>query len=251
MPWATVREGVDVEAAVGLVEHREVRLHHRHLQDLVALLLAAREALVEVALLETVVHPEALRPLHERQAYLQDREVRDALADGEGLAEEVEDAHPGDLLRVLEPEEDAPGGPLVGGQPGDVLAPEADRALGHPVRRVGQEGVGERGLPGAVGPHQGVDLALADRQAQPAEDLGAVDGDVEVLDLQQRGSVHALDCISTTAVVETRIRATGVGSAGQSARSRALTTCSGVSRTRSSPGTPLRSPYSAARSSPM
>ena len=183
-------EGVDVEAAVGLVEHREVGFHHRHLQDLVALLLAAREALVEVALLEAVVHPEALRPLHERQAHLQDREVGDALADGDGLAEEVEDADPGDLLRVLEAEEDAPGGPLVGGQPGDVLTPEADGAPGDPVGGVGEEGVGERGLAGAVGPHEGVDLALADRQAQPAQDLGAVDGDPEVVDLQQGGGVH-------------------------------------------------------------
>ena len=120
---------VDVEAAVGLVEHREVGFHHRHLQDLVALLLAAGEALVEVALLEAVVHAEALRPLHERQAHLEHREVGDALAHGDGLAQEVEHADPGDLLGVLEAEEDAPGGPLVGGEGGDVLAPEADAAL--------------------------------------------------------------------------------------------------------------------------
>ena len=107
---------VDVEAGVGLVEHRDVGLHHRHLQDLVALLLAAREALVEVALLEAVVHAEALRPLHEREAHLEHREVGDALADGDGLAQEVEDADPGDLLGVLEAEEEAPGGPLVGGE---------------------------------------------------------------------------------------------------------------------------------------
>ena len=38
---------VDVEARVGLVEDREARLEERHLEDLVALLLAAREALVD------------------------------------------------------------------------------------------------------------------------------------------------------------------------------------------------------------
>src|SRR6266436_2193804 len=36
-------ERVDVEAAVGLVEDRQTRLQHRHLKDLVALLLAARK----------------------------------------------------------------------------------------------------------------------------------------------------------------------------------------------------------------
>src|SRR5205085_9615164 len=39
-------ERVDVEAAVRLVEHRNARLQHRHLQDLDALLLAAREPVV-------------------------------------------------------------------------------------------------------------------------------------------------------------------------------------------------------------
>ena len=71
---------VDVEAGVGLVEHRDVGFEHRHLQDLVALLLAAGEALVEVALLEAGVHAEALRPLDELHADLEHREVVDALA---------------------------------------------------------------------------------------------------------------------------------------------------------------------------
>ena len=43
-------EGVDVEAGVGLVENGELGIEHGHLQDLVALLLAPREALVQAAL---------------------------------------------------------------------------------------------------------------------------------------------------------------------------------------------------------
>ena len=128
MPCATVAQRVDVEAAVGLVEHRDVGFHQGHLQDLVALLLATGEALVEVALRETVVHAEALRPLHQPDPHLEHREVGDALAGGDGLAQEVEHAHPGDLLGVLEAEEEAPGGPLVGGELGDVLALEPDGA---------------------------------------------------------------------------------------------------------------------------
>ena len=38
------------------------------------------------------------------------------------LAQEVEDAHARDRLGVLEAEEQAAGGPLVGGEVGDVLA---------------------------------------------------------------------------------------------------------------------------------
>ena len=50
---------VDVEARVGLVEHGQLRVEHGHLQDLVALLLAAGEALVQVALTEGGVHARA------------------------------------------------------------------------------------------------------------------------------------------------------------------------------------------------
>ena len=45
---------------VGLVEHRDLRLEHRHLQDLGALLLAAGEAVVEVARGERAVDVEQL-----------------------------------------------------------------------------------------------------------------------------------------------------------------------------------------------
>ena len=109
-------ERVDVETGVGLVEHGDVGREQCHLQDLVALLLAAREALVEVPLGEAHVHAEALGPVEERHAHLEDREVVDAPAGGHGLAQEVEDRDAGDGLGVLEAEEQAPGRALVGGQ---------------------------------------------------------------------------------------------------------------------------------------
>ena len=66
-------ERVDVEARVGLVQHRDPRLQHRHLQDLDALLLAAGEAVVQVARGELARN---LQLLHRRQqlgAELRDR----------------------------------------------------------------------------------------------------------------------------------------------------------------------------------
>ena len=54
---------VDVEARVGLVEHRQLGLLERELEDLHALLLAAGEALVEVAAGELLRH---LGELHRR-----------------------------------------------------------------------------------------------------------------------------------------------------------------------------------------
>src|SRR6266446_5586099 len=49
---------IDVEPRIGLIEHREPRLDHRHLQDLVALLLAAREPDVDGAAQHVLVDAE-------------------------------------------------------------------------------------------------------------------------------------------------------------------------------------------------
>ena len=56
-PLATMLQRVDVEAGVGLVEHGELGLLERELEDLHALLLAAGEALVEVARARTPSGP--------------------------------------------------------------------------------------------------------------------------------------------------------------------------------------------------
>ena len=119
---------VDVETGVGLVEDGELGLEDRHLQDLVALLLAAGEALVEVAVEERRIHVEPVHPLHDRQPQLEHRQV-DALAGRQRLAQEVEHRHARDGLRVLEGEEDAGLAADVGRPVGDVVAPEADAAL--------------------------------------------------------------------------------------------------------------------------
>jgi hypothetical protein len=112
MPAATSRKRVDVETRVGLVEHGDFGLEQGHLEHLVPLLLAAGEAFVEIALLEAVVHPEALAPRHDLHAHLEDRVVLDALAPSHRLAQEVEHGDAGHLFGVLEAEEQAPGRPL-------------------------------------------------------------------------------------------------------------------------------------------
>ena len=120
-------QGVDVEAGVGLVEDGQLGLEHGHLEDLVALLLPAGEALVEVALAEGRVHAQLLHPLHHHQAHLEDRQVH-APAGRQGLAQELDDRDAADRLGVLEGQEDPGLAPDVGGPGGDVLALEAGSA---------------------------------------------------------------------------------------------------------------------------
>ena len=107
---------VDVEAAVGLVEHRELRAHDAHLDHLGALLLAARKADVDRALEHLGVHAEQRR--------LVSREL-DEFAAGklgfaaraplriEAFAQELEVGDSGDFDWILEAEEQAGRGALV------------------------------------------------------------------------------------------------------------------------------------------
>ena len=59
------------------------------------------------------------------------------------------------------------------------------RPGGHLVGRVAEQGVGQRRLARSVGPHEGVHLTGADHQVDAVQDPVALDGHVEVLDLEQ------------------------------------------------------------------
>ena len=88
-------QGVDVEAGVGLVEDRDRRLEQLQLEDLVALLLAAGEALVDVALGEGRVDAQA-RPWPRLTSLTHSAQLGRLAADGgRGRAQEVETETPG------------------------------------------------------------------------------------------------------------------------------------------------------------
>ena len=170
-------ERVDVQPRVGLVQDGELRLEHRHLEDLVALLFAAGKALVdgtvqqpllELDELDLLAHQ--LKEIHRVQllqaAVLPDRVQR-------GL-EEVSVAHSGNLDRILEGEEDALARPLVGRHREEILAAVGDAALGDLVAFAAGEHRGERRFSGAVRAHDRMHLAIGDRQVDAFQDLAAV-----------------------------------------------------------------------------
>ncbi len=157
-------EGVDVEAGVGLVEDRQAGLEHRHLEDLEPLLLAAGEAVVQVAARHRALDVKQLhRGLH-LLAELAERN-RVGLAVGpaapvrvDGLAEERRDRHAGDRVGVLEAEEEARSRALVRLHLENVSTHVGDRPGGHLVAGMAHQDVREGRLPGAVRAHDGVDL---------------------------------------------------------------------------------------------
>ncbi len=186
-------ERIDVEARVGLVEHGDLRLQHRHLQDLDALLLTAGEPVVQVPGRELAGNLEILHGGEEVRAELGDRH-RILFATARGLAvrvdrapQEARHSDARDCMRVLERKEEAALCSLVRTELGQVLSVEEDLALGHLVRWVAHEGVGERRLPGTVRPHDGVLLPEIDLEVDTLDDLGAVlQSDVQIPDLELR-----------------------------------------------------------------
>jgi hypothetical protein len=183
---------VDVEAGVGLVEHGDPRREHRHLEDLDPLLLAAGEAVVQVAPGHLLRHLELLHRGGQLLAELGDLDrvvlaARLRLAHGvDGRAEEARHGHARNGVGILEGEEEAALGALVRLELQDRLAVQEDVALGDLVGRVAHERVGERGLAGPVRAHDRVYLICVHRQVEAADDLGPVlGGDMQVLDLEQ------------------------------------------------------------------
>jgi hypothetical protein len=192
-------QGIDVEPRIGLVEDRHLGLDDRHLEHLQPLLLATGETLVDVAGREALVHPEERHLLAHLGAEIAHRNAAadrigrvdigilvDALQLGvQRAADERGDRQSGDRGRVLEGEEQPETRPLVRRELEDVSALPLDLTAGHDVGRVAHEGVGERRLARPVGAHDRVDLALADRQVDPLEDL--------LVGMAERRDVQATD----------------------------------------------------------
>src|SRR5690606_13480241 len=146
----------------------------------VPLLLAAGEVDVEGTGQETLVEPDP--------AGLGDHALTDLAlgptSGGERLDEHVLEAHPGHLGRVLHREVEAGAGPLPRRQGEEVLAVAGHGPAEDLVAGPAGDDVGEGRLAGPVGTHDRVDLAAADDEVDPVEDLLAGDGGSQAFDAQ-------------------------------------------------------------------
>src|SRR4051794_1522173 len=200
-------EGIDVEPGIGLVEHAQPRLQQRHLQNFVALFLAAGKPDIDTAAEHVLVDPELARDLVHALHELGHQEfglaARLALR-VERRAQEGHGGNAGNFERILEREKKSLGGALVGCEGENVLAVEQHLALGDDVIGLAGEHMCEGRLARTVGTHYGVDAAPADRKLEPIEDILAVDLDVQVFYFQQ---MHSNDFLAFNPCSETPLKA--------------------------------------------
>ena len=180
-------EGIDVQPGVGLVENREGRLQHRHLEDLVALLLAAGEVLVHGAVQQLLPHLDHFRFLPHQVEKIDGVQLALAAmrADGvDGGFQQIDVVDPGDLHRILERHEHALARALLGRHGQQIFPLITDGAGRHFVTVAPGEDVGQRALAGAVGAHDRMRLPGPRLQTQALEDRLVLHPRMQVFYLQ-------------------------------------------------------------------
>ncbi len=186
-------DGIAVETAVGFVEQCEAWLEQGQLQDFHPFLFPAGEPVVEVSAGELGIEPQFVHLFSQQCAELAHRDQSLAILAfgianiGDGVAEKIGDLHAGNGDRILEGQEDASTGSLVGIHFEQIVAIDCCLSAGDPVQRVPGQGVRQGAFARTVGAHQRVDLAGRDFQCHALQDRSLTDGDVQIGDREHAG----------------------------------------------------------------
>src|SRR6476660_2953733 len=175
---------VDVETGVRLVQDGDLGLEQRHLQNLVAFLLPAGEALVEAAVGKGLVD---LETGHRVIDFADPGAQLGGFSAHRGRrgTQEVRDRDARHLDWILHREKQSRAGALINRHREHVLPVQQDLALRNGVFRVTGDGVREGRLTGSVRPHNRVGLAGRHREVDAVQDLNRVDADVQVTNLKR------------------------------------------------------------------
>src|SRR5437870_505357 len=157
--------------------------------ELVALLLAARETLVDGPVEEAAIHLDQLELLVQQLEYVHGVELVEPARGPQLVDRRLEEsgvAHAGDLDGVLKRQEQAGPGPILGRHGQEILAEIRHLAAGDGVGRMPGERLGQRALARAVRSHDGLGLAGAHLKIQMSKDGLALDTDGQVADAQHQ-----------------------------------------------------------------
>ena len=166
-----VAQRVDVETGVELVEDRDLRLQDRHLQRLVALLLATRQIDIERTIEELLVEIDAGRL--GAQGAVEPRDVGVASAPLERFPEHGIEHHSRHFRGVLHDEVQTSRRALPRGESQHVDPVEQHLAAGHGVTGLTHDDRRQSALARTIRPHDRMHFTRRDREIDTIEDLFA------------------------------------------------------------------------------
>ena len=178
-------QGVDIEAGIGLIENGEARLQHGHLENLVALFLAAGETGVDGAVQQHLVHIEELHTVLDQGEEVHGIQLLEAAVLADGIQrgfQEVHVADAGDLDGILERQKNAFARAIFGRHGQQVLAAIDHLAAGDDVQLAPCQHLRQRAFAGAVRPHDGVDLAGINGEIDALQNFPIANRGVQILD---------------------------------------------------------------------
>src|ERR1700730_15135844 len=164
-PFGNDFERIDIEARISLVQHAKPRLQHCHLQDLVALLLAAGESDVDRAAQHVLIDAKPARDLAHPPEEVGGGKLGFPTLPAlriDGSAQEGHAGNAGDFKGILKRQKQPLGCALVRRNAQDVVAVEQYLSLRNPVVRLSGKHVGKRRLARSVRPHDRMHGALSD-----------------------------------------------------------------------------------------
>ena len=181
-------QSVNIQTAVGFVKNGETRFEHRHLENLVFLLLSSGEPFVDGTVVEFVGQFEHFLFLpHESKKFLRGKRffsfVRPFLV--ECGSHEIGHAHAGYFDRILETEEHAGSGPHFRFHGQQILSAQPHFAFRHFIGGIAGKYSAERRFACAVRSHDGMHFAFVDYEINAFQDFLAADGGVQVVYFQQ------------------------------------------------------------------
>ena len=174
-------QSIDVQPGIRFIENAQLRLKHRHLQNVVALFLATGETHVHRTGQQIFRHLQQLNFLFHQVLEIEAIQRLLAAIAPYGIQRSLQEelvADAGDLHRILEGHKDAFPGAIFRGELQQVFALKFDAVAGDLVIFAPGQSGRKRTFPRAVWPHYGVDLPRTHLKVQPAQDRFIFDGDM-------------------------------------------------------------------------
>src|SRR5690606_18964529 len=175
---------IDIQTRIGFVKYGQSGFKQRHLENFVAFFLATREAFVDRTVQELFLHAHGLHFFFgtlEEIHRVEFVEAAMATYRVDGGAQKIRVGHARDFDGVLEGHEQPGAGALFNGELEQVVSHVGNATAGDLEGLAPRQHLRQGAFTGAVGAHDGVNLARVYRQVQAFQNLLVFDRSVQIL----------------------------------------------------------------------